>query len=117
VRVIGAVDDEQHAVGARHLRRGAAYAFALDGVVRFPQACRVQHVQRQAVDVDAFTQHVARGAGDGRDDGSVVTGQAIEQAGFAGVGAAGEHHGETVAQQPALPGGREHGVEMPAHGS
>ena len=61
-RIVGGVDHEQHAVGAAHFGGGAAHAFALDGIVRIAQARGVEHVQRQAVDVDAFAQHVARGA-------------------------------------------------------
>ena len=54
--------------------------------------------------------------GNRRDDGRVVAGQAIEQAGLAGVGPARQHHGEPVAQQPTLPGGGGHRVEVTAHG-
>ena len=96
------VDDEQHPIGARHLGRRAPHTFAFDHVVRIPQAGGVEHVQRQAVDVDALAQHVARGARNGGDDGRLVAGQPVEQAGFAGVRPAGEHHGHAVAQQPAL---------------
>ena len=113
-RIVGRVDDEQHAVGARHFGGGAAHALALDDVVGVAQAGGVEHVQRQAVDVDAFAQHVARGARDGGDDGGVVTGQPIEQAGFAGVGPAREHDGHAVAQQAALPGrGRRRASKCP----
>ena len=62
VRIVGRVDDEQHAVGARHFGGGAPHAFALHDIVRIAQARGVEHVQRQAVDVDALAQHVARGA-------------------------------------------------------
>ena len=113
----GGVHHEEHTVGAGHFRCGAADPFAFDVVVGVAQACGIEHVQGQAVDVYAFAQHVARGARDGGDDGRVVPREAIQQAGLAGVGPPGQHHGETVAQQPSLAGRRRHRVEVRAHGS
>ena len=54
---------------------------------------------------------------DGGDDGRFVTGEAVQQAGLAGIGTSGQHHGEPVAQQPALSRGGDHRIEVSAHGS
>ncbi len=62
--------------------------------------------------MDVFAQHIARGAGNLGDDGGLVTGQPVQQAGLAGIGAAGDHHGHAVAQQAALLRGLLHGADL-----
>ncbi|MCY1434585.1 hypothetical protein D9M71_506490 [compost metagenome] len=62
-----------------------------------------------------FAQHVAGGAGDIGDDGCLAPGQGIEQAGFARVRPAGDHHGHAVAQQRALSGFAQHAGEFIAY--
>ncbi len=108
------IHHEQHAVGARQLAVRAADALGLDLVGGIAQAGGIEHVQRQAVDLDALAQHVAGGAGHGRDDRGVVTREAVEQARLAGVRAPGDHDGEPVAQQRALPGGLGEPGKAPA---
>ena len=73
-------------------------------------------MQRHAVDVDMFAQQVAGGAGDVGDDRRLAAGQRVEQAGLAGVRAAGDHHRHTVAQQCALPGRALHLGQVRADG-
>ena len=58
------VDDEQHAIRARDFVMRAADALGFDLIRRLAQARGVEDVQRQAVDLDAFAQHVARRARD-----------------------------------------------------
>ena len=59
-RVGHGIDDEQHPVGARHLRLRAADALLLDQVAdRCAQPGGVEHVQRHAVDLDALA-HACR---------------------------------------------------------
>ena len=66
------------------------------------QARGVDHMQRHAFDLDGLADHVARGAGDRRDDRQLGAGQRIEQRALAGVGLAGDHHLDAFAQQRAL---------------
>ncbi len=61
-------------------------------------------MQRHAIDVDMFAQDVAGGAFDLSDDSGFPLGQGIEQAGFAGIGTSGNHHGHPFAQQRTLVG-------------
>ena len=65
-----------------------------------------------AVEVDQFAQHIARGAGYLGDDGAVLAGQGVEQAGFSGVGPADDGQHETVAKQPALARAAEQVAEL-----
>ena len=51
-----------------------------------------------------FAQDIPGGAGDVGDDGGLTPGQGVEQAGLAGIGATGDHHGHAVAQQGAAVG-------------
>ena len=41
-------------------------------------------------------QFVARGAGNGRHDGQLLTGQGIEQGAFAHIGLTGNHHAQSL---------------------
>ncbi len=111
---IGRIDDEQHAVRARDFVTGTPDAFGFHLVRRFAQACGVQDVQRQAVDRDAFTQHVTRRAGRRGDDRGIVTGQSIQQARLAGIRSARNDDRQAVTQQCALAGGfRKLGESLP----
>ena len=82
----------------------ATNAFDFDLVGGLAQPGRVEHVQRQAVDLDALAQHVARRPGNGRHDRGVVAGEAIEQAGFAGIRPTGDarESGHRGAARPAV---------------
>jgi hypothetical protein len=66
------------------------------------QAGGVGDVHRHALDLDRLADAVARGAGDGGDDGQFGAGQCVEQRALADVGLAREHHAQAVAQQRAL---------------
>ena len=69
---------------------------------RRAQAGGVDHVQRDAFDLDRLADLVARGAGDRRDDGQLGAGQRVQQRALADVGLAGQHDVQALAQQRAL---------------
>ena len=73
-------------------------------------------MKRHAVDVDALAQHIARGAGNRRDDRGVVAREPIQQARLAGVRPAGDDDGHAFAQQPALARALLDAIEVIAHG-
>ena len=102
-RLVRGIDDVEHAIGLGDFVVRASDALGLDLVRRVAQPRRVQDVQRQPVDLDALAQHVARRARNGGHDRGLVAGEAIEQAGLAGVRPARDHEREPIAQQRALP--------------
>mmetsp|Transcript_32493 Transcript_32493/g.76308 ORF Transcript_32493/g.76308 Transcript_32493/m.76308 type:complete len:400 (-) Transcript_32493:129-1328(-) len=107
------VVQEEHHVGVGDRVPAARHADALDLVGRvIAQAGGVGDVQRHALDLDGLADLVARGAGDGRDDGELGPGQRIEQRALADVGLAGEHHLQAVAQQGALAGAGLDGAQL-----
>ena len=57
-------------------------------------------------------QFVARGAGNGRDDGQLFTGQGIEQGAFAHIGLTGNHHAQPFSKQCALLGLKHHLLQL-----
>src|SRR5690606_32389461 len=99
-------------VGAFDFLPGAGDTDALDGVVGVAQAGGVDDVQGYTVDVDFLDDLVAGRAGDGGDDGDVVAGQGVQQAGFTDVGFAGQHDMQAFAQDDALAGLGDQGVEV-----
>ena len=56
-----------------HAFPAATNAFLLDAVARFTQTRGVHEDDRQAADVGGLLDGVPRRAGDGRNDGAVVT--------------------------------------------
>ena len=102
-RIDHGVHEEQHAVRLRHRRARAAHALGLDRITAGAEPGGIEQQERYALELDALAQHVAGGAGDFRDDGGVVAREPVEQRGLAGVGRAGDHHRESLGQQPALP--------------
>ncbi len=117
----GAIHHEQHPIGLLNLGPGTLDADLLHLVLGIAQAGGVDDVQRHAIQMDVFAQHVAGGAGDLGDDGRLAAGQGVEQARFAGVGTTGDHHLHPFTQQGALLGLAAHriqfvhdGVEIPA---
>ena len=98
----GEVVQEQHRVGGLDMAPGAFDADFFDLVLAVAQPGRVHHMQRHALDLDGLRHHVARGACHRRDDGEFRPRQRIEQRTLAGVGLAGNHHLDALAQQRAL---------------
>ena len=99
---------KQHGIGLGDFFPGAGNADALHLVAALAQAGRVDHVQRHAVDLDGFLHLVARGAGNGGDDGQLGPGQGVEQRAFARIGLPGNHHLDAFAQQRPLLGAGQH---------
>ncbi len=93
-----AVGDENRDVGAREFRARAANAFLLDHVVGVAHASGVDERQADAIETDRFAQHVARRAGNRRDDRAFALGQRVEQARLADIGPADDHDVQSVAQ-------------------
>ncbi len=103
-------------LGARRARPGEFTQRAfLNDKVDLAQARRIEHVQRHAVDVDALAHDIARGAGNCRDDRRVVAREAVQQARFAGVRPARDHHGHALAQEAPLARAALHRREVLAH--
>ncbi len=73
-------------------------------IIGIAQAGGIHHVQRHAIDVDMFTEHVTGGAGNFGHDRRFTPSQGIEQTGFTGIRTAGNDHCHAVTQQGALPG-------------
>ena len=107
-----AVEDDQREVGARSAGERAAHAFALDFVAALAQAGGVGEGDRPARQVEADLDDVAGGAGAGRDDGRLPSGQAIEKAGFSGVRRAYDSDAKALAQALAPPGIVEMGCDL-----
>ena len=76
---------------------------AFDLILGGPQARGIDDMQWHTVDMNVLTQDVPSGPCDIGDNRTFLARQGVEQAGLAGIGAAGDHHCHTVAQQRALP--------------
>ena len=61
-------------------------------------------MQGHTIDLDLLAQHIPGGALDFGDDGRVLAGKGIQEAGLAGIGFAGDDHLHAVPQQGALVG-------------
>jgi hypothetical protein len=66
------------------------------------KACGINEFYGDAFEGDALGDRVAGGAGGGCDDGAVALDEAIEEGGFAGVGAAYDGQGEAFADDTAI---------------
>ncbi len=96
------VGNDQRQVGLRDRRPGALDAKLFHRVGGRPQPCGIDDVQRNAADLDAASNRVARGAGLRGDDGDIFAHELVEQARLAHVGLPDEHHAESLAQQASL---------------
>jgi len=65
------------------------------------QARRIAEHDGDATEVGALLQHVARRAGNVRDNGALLAEQRVEEAGLAGVGPPDDGDVKAVAQEPA----------------
>src|SRR5262245_28679665 len=84
-----------------------ANAFDFYFIARLTQPSRINEYHRQPANVGGLFDGVARGAGNGRDDGAVMPEKLIEQAGFAGVGPANDGGANAAAQDLAFRGGAQ----------
>ena len=90
----------------------ALYADFFHHVVGVTQACGVDDVHGHAIHGNHFAHGVARGAGDVGNYRDVIARQSIEQAGFAHIGRAHQHHLHAFTQNRALLRLRHHAVEL-----
>jgi hypothetical protein len=79
---------------------GDAEGFRFVGGVA--KACGINEFYWNAFDGDALCDGIAGGAGGGGDDGAIALDEAVEEGGFAGVGAAYDGEGEAVADDAAV---------------
>ena len=84
----GGVEDEEDDVSFGHGFAGFCYSYGFGFVGGVAEAGRVGEFDGDAFEGDALGDEVARGAGSGGDDGAVALDEAIEERGFACVGAA-----------------------------
>ena len=110
----GQVVQEEHGIGRCNLVPGACNADALHLVIAVTQACGVDHMQGHALDLNRLLYFVARGSGNGGDNGQLGPCQRVEQRAFARIGLAGNHHLDAFAQQRALMGACQHGSDLVA---
>ena len=76
------IGDLQHDIGGGARGLGAADTLDLDRVIGGAQARGIDDAHRHAADDDVGIDEVARGSGQGGDNGSRLSGQAIEQGGL-----------------------------------
>ena len=100
-----AVDHQQGQVGAGQRGAAALHAQVFGQVARVAaDARRVDQHQGDAAQVERLLQRVARGAGDGGDDGPLGAQQGVEQAALAHVGLADDGRADALAVDDALLG-------------
>src|SRR5262249_44306137 len=97
----GEVNHPEDQIRRLDLPLTALDADPLDDVGGLAQAGGVDSAQRDAPDVDALFDDVARGAGDLGDDGAALAQESVQQAGLADVGPAGDDDSGALAEQPA----------------
>ena len=83
----------------------------LHGIVGLREPGRVDQVDRHVADVGRLLHRVARGPGHGRDDGAIGPQQPVEQARLAHVRCARQHGAQPLAQDDAMAGGGQQGLQ------
>ena len=115
--------DEQAQIRAFRPVQGAAHAFTLDRVLALgirhrrgerAQAGGVRQRHRPAAEVQMDVDHVARGAGDSRDDSGLIPIQPIDEARFSGVRRPQDRDRQAVAQPLAPTAIGKTGIELGA---
>ena len=92
------INHQQQSVGTFDGAPGAPHAFLFDDIGTIAQTGRIDNMQRHAVDLNMFTQYIAGGAGDRRDNGCLMAGKRVQQTGLAGIRLAGDNHCHAFAQ-------------------
>ena len=105
------VGDNQSQIGALDFRPRSRDADLLDGVVRLAQACRIDDVQRNAIDLDAASDRIARCSGNGGHDRTILPDELIEQTGLASIGLSDQDNFDALEQQAPLTGTPEQAFE------
>ncbi len=94
--------DQQYQVRAFQSLAGPPYALRLDDVLGVANAGRIRNVHGYAIEIDRLPQHIARRAGDFRDDGGVLPRQGVQQARLARVGRPNDRQHDPIPQQAPL---------------
>ena len=95
---------KQDSVGRLNGAPGVRDANLFDLVVAFAQASRIDHVNRDTLDLDGLLHLVPGRAGNRGHDCQLGTGQGIEQGRLARIGLPRNHHLDAFAQQGPLAG-------------
>ena len=96
------IDKIQHTIGAFDFCVRTTNAFLFHAISAIAQTRGINNVQRQAINLYVFAQHITCGTGDFSDDRSVVSRQRIEQTGFACIRSSCNHHGHSIFEQTTL---------------
>ena len=109
------IDHHEHEI--RRLRRGARalHAFTLDDLLRLADARGIDERDRDAADVAALCQQVARRAGDLRDDRAVGADECVEEARLSNVGAADDRDLTAFTNHAALTRAGEQRADLRVH--
>ena len=109
------IDHHEHEI--RRLRRGARAlnAFTLDDLLGLADARGVDERDRDAADVAALGQQVARRAGDLRDDRAIGADECVEEARLSNVGAADDRDLAAFTNHAALTRAGEQRADLRVH--
>jgi hypothetical protein len=97
-----AVDDDDGEIGVGHGLEAAVDAQLFDELGGGADARGIGQAYGDSGELGGFGDQVPRGAGEGRDDGAVLLEKAVEEAAFAGVGAAYDGEREAGADEIAV---------------
>ena len=103
-QVFANVHHPQHPVGVLHRPLRPPHTLGFHRIGSRPEARGIGNADRQSIHGQVLAQRVARGPGNLRDDGGIVTGQPVHEARLACIGRPGDHHIESVAKYGTLPG-------------
>src|SRR5215831_16712834 len=92
------VNDPQHQIGFSRACVRTAYALLLHRLDAVANARRIQDGHRIAVELEMDLDHIARGAGERRNDRCLAPRQPVQQCRLAGIRRPGNGNDETVAQ-------------------
>ena len=109
---MGAIHHSQHQIGRLHSSAAAFHTDALHGVLRFPDARRVDQAQQRTAADHGLLYRVAGGAGNIGDDGAVVARQCIEQGAFSRVGTTHDGGADTGFQHLATAAGCKQAAQL-----
>lgn len=93
------------------LADGALDALGFDEVIGFAHTGGIDEAERDVVEVDDFLDRIAGGSGDVGDDGAVESEETVKQRGFSDIRLSENDRADTFAENAALIGGGEEGVD------
>ena len=97
-RKIVALGKPQHEIGVVGALQRAPNPLGFDGVAAVADAGGVDEHDRIAAEVEGDLDRIPRRAGSGRHDRRILAGQRVHQRRLSGIGRAGEHDGEPLAE-------------------